>query len=76
MNENKSLSEVFQMMLESTNPPTIELLDLNQTPVGVLYMSSMRVDTVTISETNTLEKYFLVINGVGIYFTYYKIIKN
>ena len=67
-----SLAILFQTYAELDKPPIIELLDINNKPVGALYMSQLKYKNFVISETNNKEKYYLVIDGVGIYFSFYR----
>ena len=66
-----SLATLFQTYAELEKPPILELLNINNKPVGALYMSQLRYKNFVISETNNTEKYFLVIDGVGIYFSFF-----
>lgn len=67
-----SLVTLFHTYAELEKPPIIELLDINNKPVGALYLSQLRYKNFIVSETNNTEKYFLVIDGVGIYFSFYR----
>jgi cytochrome b involved in lipid metabolism len=67
-----SLVTLFQSYAELEKPPILELLDINNKPVGALYLSQLRYKNFIVSETNNTEKYFLVIDGVGIYFSFFK----
>ena len=66
-----SLATLFQTYTELEKPPILELRNINNKPVGALYMSQLKYKNFVISETNNTEKYFLVIDGVGIYFSFY-----
>ena len=59
-----SLAALFQTYAELEKPPILELRDINNKPVGALYMSQLKYKNFVISETNNTEKYFLVIDGV------------
>ena len=67
-----TLATLFQTYAELEKPPILELRDINNKPVGALYMSQLKYKNFVISETNNTEKYFLVIDGVGIYFSFYQ----
>ena len=67
-----SLATLFHTYTELDKPPILELLDINNKPVGALYMNQLRYKNFVISETNNTEKYFLVIDGIGIYFSFYR----
>lgn len=73
MEVEKSLTQLFTLWIEQPNPPIIELLDINQKPVGALYLGKFREKSqIIISETNNQERYYLYCDGVGIYFSFYK----
>ena len=66
------LTTLFQVYAEQQNPPTIELQDKNHRPIGALYLRNMRYTKLVVSETNNDEKYFIYVDGIGIYFSYFK----
>lgn len=66
------LSTLLHTYADLENPPVIELLSIDNKPVGALYLKELRYKTFIISETNSSEKYFLCIDGVGIYFSFFK----
>ena len=67
-----SLAILFKTYAELDKPPILELLNINNKPVGALYLNQLRYKNFVVSETNNTEKYFLVIDGVGIYFSFYR----
>jgi hypothetical protein len=67
-----SLVTLLHTYTESENPPIIELLNIDNKPVGALYLSQLRYKQFVVTETNNTEKYFLVIDGVGIYFSFFR----
>lgn len=67
-----SLTTLFQTYAELDNPPIIELLNIDNKPVGALYLAEMKYKKFFISETNNSEKYYLFMDGVGVYFSFYK----
>lgn len=71
-----SLVTLFQSLSETEQPPIIELLDINQKPVGALYLDKLKYKNFVISETNNLEKYYLYYQGLGIYFSFYRKIQG
>ena len=71
-----SLATMFHALADQEHPPIIELLNINSKPVGALYLSELKYKQFHISETNNSEKYYLVIDGVGIYFSYYQKINS
>ena len=67
-----SLTTLFQAYAELDTPPILELLNIDNKPVGALYLSNLRYRNFVISETNNTEKYYLYIDGIGVYFSFYK----
>ena len=67
-----SLTTLFNTYAELDTPPIIELLNIDNKPVGALYMSNLKYRNVVISETNNSEKYYLYLDGIGIYFSFYR----
>lgn len=66
------LTVLFHTYAELDKPPVLELLDINNKPVGALYLDKLRYKNFIISETNNSEKYYLYVDGVGIYFSFYQ----
>ena len=66
------LTTLFQTYAELDNPPIIELLNIDGKPVGALYLAETKYKKFLISETNNSEKYYLFIDGIGIYFSFFK----
>jgi hypothetical protein len=65
------LAALFATYADLDNPPTITLLNIDNKPVGALFLSNLKYKNFVISETNNSEKYFLYIDGIGIYFSFY-----
>lgn len=72
MEHEHSLTTLFQMYTELDNPPILELLNIDGKPVGALYLAEMKYKKFLVSETNNSEKYYLYMDGVGIYFSFYQ----
>lgn len=66
------LAALFRTEALSEKPPIIELQDINHKPIGALYLDSLKYKVLSITETNNSEKYFLYLDGVGIYFSFYR----
>ena len=66
------LDILFKKYLEESPKSIIELRNRNREPVAALYLNKIRWDKFTISETNNTEKYYLYMNGIAIFFTYFK----
>lgn len=71
MNKGHSLTTLFQAYAELDKPPIIELFDINHKPVGALYLDKLRYRDFVIADTNNSEKYYLYIDGIGLYFSFY-----
>lgn len=67
-----SLTTLFKVYAEEQTPPIIELQNIDHKPVGALYLSQMRYKKLVVSETNNAEKYFIYVDGIGIYFSFFK----
>jgi hypothetical protein len=67
-----SLTSLFHTFADLENPPIIELLNIDNKPVGALYLKELRYKNFVVSETNNNEKYYLYIDGIGIFFSFYK----
>ena len=69
---DNALTILFSAMAEQENPPVIELLNIDRKPVGAIYFDKFKYRNFVVSETNNSEKYYLYIDGLGIYFSYYQ----
>ena len=67
-----SLVTLFHTYADLDNPPILELLNIDNKPVGALYLANLRHKNFIVSDTNNSEKYYLYIDGVGIYFSFFK----
>jgi hypothetical protein len=66
------LTTLFQTYAELENPPVIELLNIRKEPVGAIYLDKFKYKNFVVSETNNSEKYYLYVDGLGIYFSFYQ----
>lgn len=66
------LATLFHTYADLEKPPIIELLNIDKKPVGAIYFDKLRYKNFIITETNNSEKYFLIVDGVGIYFSFYQ----
>ena len=71
MEQDHSLTILFQTYAELEHPPIIELLNIEGKPVGALYLGELKYKKFIISETNNSERYYLYMDGIGIYFSFY-----
>lgn len=72
MIQEHSLTTLFHAYADLDNPPILELLDINNKPVGALYLNNLKFKNFVVSETNNSEKYYLYVDGVGVYFSFFK----
>lgn len=69
--EEHNLVTLFNAYTEMDNPPTLALLNKDKVPIGALYMDKLKYKQFVVSETNNSEKYYLYVDGIGIYFSYF-----
>ena len=67
-----ALTTLFRTYAELDKPPILELRNINNKPVGALYLADLKYRNLVVSETNNSEKYYLYIDGVGIYFSFFE----
>jgi hypothetical protein len=67
-----SLTTLFHAYADMEKPPVIELLSIDKKPVGAVYFDKFRYKNFVITETNNSEKYYLYVDGLGIYFSFYQ----
>ena len=67
-----SLTTLFHTYADLEKPPVIELLSIDKKPVGAIYFDKLRYKNFIVTETNNSEKYYLYVDGLGIYFSYYQ----
>ena len=67
-----SLTTLFHAYADQDKPPVIELLNIRKEPVGAIYLDKFKYKNFVVSETNNSEKYYLYVDGLGIYFSYYQ----
>ena len=72
MEYESSLTTLFHTYADLAKPPILELLNIDNKPVGALYLAELKHKNFVVSETNNSEKYYLYVNGVGIYFSFFK----
>ena len=72
MKTDHSLTILFSTFAEQEKPPVIELLNIDKKPVGAIYFDKFKYKNFIVSETNNSEKYYLYVDGIGIYFSFYQ----
>lgn len=71
-NTEHQLTTLFHTYADLGKPIILELLNIDRKPVGALYIDKLRYKNFVVSETNNSEKYYLYMDGIGIYFSFYK----
>jgi hypothetical protein len=72
MNQEHPLTTLFKACADQERPPIVELLNIDKKPVGAIYFDKLRYKNFVITETNNSEKYYLYVDGLGIYFSFYQ----
>ena len=67
-----TLTALFHTYADMDQPPVIELFSIDKKPVGAIYFDKLRYKNFIITETNNSEKYYLYVDGLGIYFSFYQ----
>ena len=67
-----TLTTLFHTYADQDKPPIIELLNIDKKPVGAIYFDKLRYKNFVVSETNNSEKYYLYVDGLGIYFSFFQ----
>lgn len=66
------LTTLFHSLADQEKPPVLELLNIDHKTVGAIYLDKLRYKNFIVSETNNSEKYYLYVDGLCIYFSFYK----
>lgn len=66
------LAILFNTYADLEKPPVVELLSIDRKPVGAIYFDKFRYKNFVVTETNNSEKYYLYVDGLGIYFSFYQ----
>ena len=67
-----ALVTLFHTLADQEPSSILELLNIDNKPVGALYLDKIKYKNLIISETNNSEKYYLYLDGLGIYFSFYR----
>ena len=67
-----SLTTLFHALADQEKPPVLELLNIEHKLVGAIYLDKLRYKNFVVSETNNSEKYYLYVDGIGVYFSFYQ----
>ena len=76
MQANNQLTVLFNNYAKRERPPVIMLKNIGREPVAAIYLSTIQCKNLVVSETNNTEKYYLYIDGIGIYFSSFEILKK
>lgn len=71
-NMEHPLTTLFHVYADAEKPPVVELLNIERKPVGAIYFDKLKYKNFVITETNNSEKYYLYVDGLGIYFSFYQ----
>lgn len=63
---------LFKALADTEKPPVLQLLDINKKPIGAIYFNYLEYNKIMVSTTDTSEKYYLFMNGLGIYFSFWE----
>jgi hypothetical protein len=66
------LTTLFHAYACTAERTILELQNIDHKTVGALYLDQLRYKNFIVSDTNNSEKYYLYIDGIGIYFSFYK----
>ena len=66
------LTTLFHTYSSLDKPPIIELLNIDQKTIGAIYLDKFKYKNFIISDTNNSEKYYLFVDGLGIYFSFFR----
>jgi hypothetical protein len=66
------LTTIFHAYADTAEHTILELQNIEHKTVGALYLDQLRYKNFIVSETNNSEKYYLFMDGIGIYFSFYK----
>ena len=67
-----ALTTLFHSLADQEKPPVIELLSIDKKPVGAIYLDKLKYKNFIVSETNNSEKYYLYVDGLGVYFSFFQ----
>ena len=67
-----SLTTLFSTYAEQEKSIVIELLNIDKKTVGAIYFDKFKYKNFIVTETNNSEKYYLYVDGLGIYFSFYQ----
>lgn len=63
---------LFNKWQEQDRTTVIQLLNKDRIPVAALYLEYLDLSNIAICQTQTSEKYYLYMDGVAIFFSYYR----
>lgn len=69
----ENLPSLFQHWAQESPSLIIQLQNNERVPVAALYLNEIDFENIALCQTQHVsEKYYLHVNGVGIFFTYYQ----
>lgn len=70
----------FKLLLEKhcldKSAAVVQLENYAHIPVAALYLDKVDYENIVVSETKTKEKYYVYINGIAIFFSYFRFIEK
>ena len=69
----ENLPSLFQHWAQESPLLIIQLQNKERVPVAALYLDEIDFEKIVLCQTNNIsEKYYLHVNGIGVFFTYYQ----
>lgn len=67
--------DIIKKAARSLDPPILRLYNKDNVPIAAIYLDKLKCDIedAVLEQTNTSEKYYLYLNGIAIFFTYYRL---
>jgi hypothetical protein len=63
---------LFNKWQQQDHTTVVQLLNKDHIPVAALYLDQLDLQNIAICQTKTSEKYYLYMDGVAIFFSYYR----
>lgn len=72
-----NILQTFRSLAASETPPIVELISIDQKPVGAVYLSKIQDPMkIVISETNNLERYYFYYDGLAVFFSFWQVVSK
>lgn len=63
---------LFNKWQQQDHTAVVQLLNKDHIPVAALYLNQLDLQNIAICQTQTSEKYYLYMDGIAIFFSYYR----